>query len=111
MVGEAVQGGPALGNELASENPIVALVEEGPSLLAGPRRRQPLDLSLTHFDLLRHLSPRQFHLVVQSFELPRGDIMAEQDAVWLEHVPKRVNDRPALGSSAADRSWTTSQRS
>ena len=93
VIGKAVERSSGLGHELAREQAIGALIEEGAGFLTVPRGRQVQRLSFPHLDFPRHRSVHLERLRRQSFAPPRWSVVTEQNPFGLKQLDQGGHDR------------------
>ena len=87
VVGERVQAPRA--RPAADQLPVLALVEERPRLLSGPRRRQEAHAPLRDFDRLGDLAEGERDFARQAFALAHRGVVPEQQALRRQRVADR----------------------
>ena len=90
VIAEAVERASAC--DAADERSVLALIQEGPGLLASPRCRQVSDTVFVRFDLVGHRSVEELDRGGKPFLHAERDVVAGEDAFGSEEFAQRHDD-------------------
>src|SRR3970040_2460034 len=90
VVAETVQG-PSAG-QAAQQYTVLALIQEGAGLLAGPGRRRVTDPVLVDDDLAGYVAMQEYRLTRQAFTRSQQDIVARQHSLGAGETNECLDD-------------------